>query len=956
MKFISIFSIILLLSAGVSDLSAMQKSKPMQCEERKTPAQKKSGKQQKQKQMVGFGLERFTFDTFVKPHNFRQPTRKHSEHSHKSHFRPPTPPRPRPADQPSLKRKGHLRDEKELSYNNDSANKKRRVGERKKVDAAVQTESDQEVKKVHAAMQTESDAKQDIKKVDAAVQTEDTPGVTVGMDNHQSFANLCAPSEQQIKSLLIVDKTAGIAPIHYLAIKKNEDILAVLGTAFQQSLYSITSAEFFNALDACKRTPLHHAVQHKHYTLVEWLLIHDADINAQDANGFTPLHIAAQDRDEKMIRILVEARARKDLISREGQAPLHIFTSIPCGDVINEEHELALIRHLIHEGRLHKAEDLLDAKDLKEPDHKNVITLWKQYADCCQLLMDDSINDVTDATGRTPMIYALEHRTIPYLYVLTHHSNINWFRTTVLGRRPYIEYLETIEAPIPDNVMNESDAEEAFNNNKYCAKLFALFCTLPASVDFETYLLNTAENIVHKLLQKKSLVSFMITIILNKTVDAKRAFEKENGGYDFEPLVQKALDYDGNTMLHLAAYYNVRYFAGCLMKHAPDLAKVLQAKNRAGQTALDIAFENKHFPFACRLLFKARDIRLLDLFTSLKPEHIKVLMDCSDDHGNTFLHAAAEDGSESLIRVFACNPKNLKKKNNAGKTPFDLAYENQPVDRYRDRYIDDRYIGNTFKVCMQMLGAKKPFYVLKAMKQQGAFHRYRKSEILTQPLDQDNNTLMHYIMKKAKNVEELLEAFKEIGIDLENDESHSGIFDDGFYRLFQYAKDRNNKSALECAFDEKRPVFGFEFLKVLMAAKKQGFGLFWELFAVGGEAIKPFVKMVDHDGNTLLHLFMYQVAQRPDFFKDRLGPLGNVYGCFVKAGADLTTVQNKAGQTVLDMIKTFNPSFQHIILASLGGCYVEKTSPSEAMNNYLVQQVKHLERFIKDGKYASKKA
>src|SRR5579862_1494234 len=278
MKFVSIVSIILLSVAGISDLSAMHK--PMHMTERKTPAKNKSGKHQR----LNFGLEKFNFAKSLTGNFGVKPQR------HKREFRPPTPPRKRPD-----KRK-HEPDHEE-QVNNNAANKRSKV------------ETKQVVKKVHAAMQTESDAKQERKQVNAAVQTDATPGVSVGMDNQQSFANLCAPSEQQIKSLLIVDKRAGIAPIHYLAIKNNEDVLAVLGTVFQQSLYSITSAEFFNAQDACKRTPLHHAVQHKHYTLVEWLLIHDADINAQDSNGFTPLHIAAQDRNEKMIRILVDAGA-----------------------------------------------------------------------------------------------------------------------------------------------------------------------------------------------------------------------------------------------------------------------------------------------------------------------------------------------------------------------------------------------------------------------------------------------------------------------------------------------------------------------------------------------------------------------------------------------------------------------------------------------------------------------
>src|SRR5579862_6133382 len=84
MKLGSIFSVILLLSTAVSDLSAMHKPMPMRHEERKKPSKNRR---------LSFGLEKFNFaksltgEFFVKPH---------------LQHRPPTPPRKRPAGQPSL--------------------------------------------------------------------------------------------------------------------------------------------------------------------------------------------------------------------------------------------------------------------------------------------------------------------------------------------------------------------------------------------------------------------------------------------------------------------------------------------------------------------------------------------------------------------------------------------------------------------------------------------------------------------------------------------------------------------------------------------------------------------------------------------------------------------------------------------------------------------------------------
>jgi len=906
MKLGSIFSVILLLSTAVSDLSAMHK--PMQFEERKTPAQKKSGKYQR----LSFGLEKFNFAKSLTGEFF---VKAHLQH------RPPTPPRKRPADQPSLEtlqqqqadnnrsRKRKKEPDDKESGDNNPVNKKRKV-------AATPT-----AKKAHTAMQTEGDAKQERKQVNAAVQTDTPSRVTVSMDVKTSINALCQVPEERIESLLKVVDEFRVAPIHAQAAQGNIEFFTMLASIVQNSSYSITIIDVLNARDADKRTPLHHAVQKGHHELVECMLKYGSDVNAQDVNGLAALHMAAQNQDKKMIVLLVKHDARKDLLTNldvlrdgygkkikgvnlkvGGQSPLHLLLSVPCTD-INEEHEYALLKELIKCDVLRKPEDLFDNKSFEyQPNDVSVLNTWKYYADCCQLLLDNEINDITDASGRTPMVYALEHRSLAYMHVLNCKDAINWFHTSVYGRRPYIEYLETIKIPVQVDLLNEDDLEKLYEN-KDLTKFAALFCTFPvaASLDFQGYLADTqssGKNILHALLQQDS-VMFLLLEILDITAQEQQRAD----GLPIESFMHKALDDRGNTILHLTARYNARQ---CMHIHCYQNqvgAGVLQAKNNAAQTALDIAFENKHFKFAFALLFESLNDNIYEPFMSLTPEyinalmsiltpeHIDLLMGITDAQGNTPLHHLVSKKSKDLIRLVARNPEHFTKTNNAGKTPFDCAC----------KFGANAHI---FKECLKILGKNKPFFVVKTLKKIGYVEKYDMQELFATPLDDDGNTLMHYVMKRAEDVKELLELLKSIGIDIENGNSQDP--DDSYYGLFEYEKNNDNEPALVCALDEKRPEFGFGFLKVLMNAKRQGIDLFWPQEHC--DRLKPFVKMVDDDGNTLLHMFIYNVAKNLSLFKNKV--VGRISQCLVEAGADLNTVKNKAGVTPLDLIKALDQYYK----------------------------------------------
>jgi ankyrin repeat protein len=66
-----------------------------------------------------------------------------------------------------------------------------------------------------------------------------------------------------------------------------------------------------NALDEVGRTPLHYAVLGEHFAVVNYLLLHGANINVRDehGNGYSPLDEAARSCSLRMVRLLVESGA-----------------------------------------------------------------------------------------------------------------------------------------------------------------------------------------------------------------------------------------------------------------------------------------------------------------------------------------------------------------------------------------------------------------------------------------------------------------------------------------------------------------------------------------------------------------------------------------------------------------------------------------------------------------------
>lgn len=74
--------------------------------------------------------------------------------------------------------------------------------------------------------------------------------------------------------------------------------------------------------DRSGRTALWHASFCNRAKLVEWLLIHGANVNTQDENGFSALHIATQEKHIEMVSYLLRNGANVNIRDNFGNNPI----------------------------------------------------------------------------------------------------------------------------------------------------------------------------------------------------------------------------------------------------------------------------------------------------------------------------------------------------------------------------------------------------------------------------------------------------------------------------------------------------------------------------------------------------------------------------------------------------------------------------------------------------------
>ncbi|KAG9288741.1 hypothetical protein G9A89_019102 [Geosiphon pyriformis] len=85
-----------------------------------------------------------------------------------------------------------------------------------------------------------------------------------------------------------------------------------------------------NAQDENGYTPLAAAVSYKHYTIIELLISHGADVNIRDFEGDTPLHVA---ETVEIAELLLDHGADPFITNFEGKTPAQVAFQEDCPEV-----------------------------------------------------------------------------------------------------------------------------------------------------------------------------------------------------------------------------------------------------------------------------------------------------------------------------------------------------------------------------------------------------------------------------------------------------------------------------------------------------------------------------------------------------------------------------------------------------------------------------------------------
>ncbi|MCJ1284853.1 hypothetical protein MMC26_004190 [Xylographa opegraphella] len=155
-----------------------------------------------------------------------------------------------------------------------------------------------------------------------------------------------------------------------------------------ESFAKILQSASVNAKDSYDRTPLSHAAEEGHSTVVKQLLEAGADIESKDQRGQTSLHYAVGNGHLAVVKQLLEAGADIESKGQRGQTSLHY--------AVGNGH-LAVIKQLLEAGAKVESKDKEGQTSLHYAAENGHLAVVKQ------LLEAGAEIDSKDIDGRTPL-------------------------------------------------------------------------------------------------------------------------------------------------------------------------------------------------------------------------------------------------------------------------------------------------------------------------------------------------------------------------------------------------------------------------------------------------------------------------------------------------------------------------------------------------------------------------
>jgi len=142
-------------------------------------------------------------------------------------------------------------------------------------------------------------------------------------------------------------------------------------------------------------TPMHHAAEHNHIGMVQYLIKNKAEITARDLPGDTALHIAVRRGHGTVANMLINAGAGVDVKNYSGNTPMH--------DALSSSDGLALSYILLNAGA---NPDIRDG-DSNTPLH--LVALLRSELEIARLLLNrGALVELRNREGSTPLLLAVE--------------------------------------------------------------------------------------------------------------------------------------------------------------------------------------------------------------------------------------------------------------------------------------------------------------------------------------------------------------------------------------------------------------------------------------------------------------------------------------------------------------------------------------------------------------------
>lgn len=416
----------------------------------------------------------------------------------------------------------------------------------------------------------------------------------------------------------------GNTPLHYAAGRGNQDITDLL-------LHKNAS---LNVLNAHHQTPLLIAVRNNQLASATAIANKDSSsINIQDFYGWSALHYAAKNNNTDLVKLLLEKGADAFVKNKDGQTAVDYSTDVTTKNVLLE-----------HQIKIEQENDIFYAIQSNN---------FKRF----QQLLNDPTQREKKYTNQTPLLYCLISKKQEQwaLECIQQGADLNVVEegrnASILHLAAYYGYLKVMQKALEKIAINIQDKE--------------LYTPLHYAVQ------GAQEDAVRLLIQNGAIVDS-----INKEDQTPlQAAAKYNLPTIVTLLIANnasldSIDKDGKTPRELAP-------TNSAAKKILEDNDIFLAIDRDDKTMITSLAKNKHF-----LVRRRPDTNtpLLHAITQAKPDIAEILLDAAADPaeknsaGYCALHYSVENGYAQLIeKILQINPATINEKTLTGQTPLHIA-------------------------------------------------------------------------------------------------------------------------------------------------------------------------------------------------------------------------------------------------------------------------------------------